>query len=218
MTKLQANTDSAKRYQIINEVLNSITHGLGVGLSIAALVLLVIKAVDSGNSVKIWAFSIYGAILILFYLASTLFHSLIFTKASHVFQIFDHSAIYLLIAGTYTPYCLVVIKGTLGIVILSIIWLMAICGIIYKCLWLGKFQTLSTIIYVVMGWMCVMGFKALYQGLGPIGFYLLVGGGVAFTLGAVLYSFKAIRYGHVIWHLFVLLGTILMFFSIYLYA
>ncbi|GAK47407.1 hemolysin III [Secundilactobacillus oryzae JCM 18671] len=215
---MQTLSKRERRYLILNEVFNSITHGLGVGLSIAALVLLVIKAAGTHDAMRITSFSIYGAILILFYLASTLFHSLVFTRASHVFQIFDHSAIYLLIAGTYTPYCLVVIKGALGWTILSIIWVMAILGIIYKSIWLGKFQTLSTVIYVVMGWMCILGFHSLYVGLGKVGFYLLVAGGVAFTLGAVLYSFKGIKFGHVIWHLFVLLGTILMFFSIYLYA
>ncbi|KRK49366.1 PAQR family membrane homeostasis protein TrhA [Secundilactobacillus kimchicus] len=208
----------SRRYQIVNEVLNAVTHGLGVGLSIAGLVLLIIRAVHLGGATRITSYSLYGSILVIFYLASTLFHSLYFTKASHLFQIFDHSAIYLLIAGTYTPYCLVVIKGALGWTIFSVIWVMAILGVIYKCLWLGKYQKLSTVIYVVMGWFCVLGFKQLYAGLGTVGFSLLVLGGVAFTVGAVLYSFKGIKFGHVIWHLFVLLGTTLMWFSIYLYA
>lgn len=208
----------SRRYQIVNEVLNSVTHGIGVGLSIAGLVLLILRAVHLGGAMRITAYTVYGSILVLFYLASTMFHSLYFTKASHLFQIFDHCAIYLLIAGTYTPYCLVVIRGALGWVIFGVIWATAIMGIIYKCLWLGKFQKLSTVLYVVMGWFCLLGAKALYNGLGPRGFLLLVLGGVAFTVGAVLYSFKNIKFGHVIWHLFVLLGTILMYFSVYLYA
>lgn len=208
----------SRRYQIVNEVLNSVTHGIGVGLSIAGLVLLILRAVHLGGAMRISAYTVYGSILVLFYLASTMFHSLYFTKASHLFQIFDHCAIYLLIAGTYTPYCLVVIRGALGWVIFGVIWATAIMGIIYKCLWLGKFQKLSTVLYVVMGWFCLLGAKALYNGLGPRGFLLLVLGGVAFTVGAVLYSFKNIKFGHVIWHLFVLLGTILMYFSVYLYA
>lgn len=207
-----------KRYQILNEVLNAVTHGLGVALSIAGLVLLILRAVQLGGVVRVVSYAIYGVVLVSLYLISTLFHSLMFTKANRILQIFDHSAIYLLIAGTYTPYCLVVIKGTLGWLIFSIIWLMTIIGVIYKTLWLGRHQTLSTIIYVVMGWLCVLGFKQLYAGLGIIGFTLLVLGGVAFTAGAVLYSFKGIKYGHVIWHLFVLLGTILMWCSIYFYA
>lgn len=199
-------------------MLNAVTHGIGVGLSIAGLVLLVIRGVQLGGAMRITAYSLYGALLVIFYLASTLFHSLVFTRASHLFQIFDHCAIYLLIAGTYTPYCLVVIKGALGWTIFGVIWAMAILGVIYKSLWLGKYQKLSTIIYVVMGWFCVLGFKPLYNGLGIHGFILLVLGGVAFTLGAVIYSFKGIKFGHVIWHLFVLLGTILMYFSVLLYA
>ncbi|KRK98104.1 hemolysin III-like protein [Secundilactobacillus odoratitofui DSM 19909 = JCM 15043] len=198
--------------------MNAVTHGIGVALSIAGLVLLIIRGVQQGGAMRITAYTLYGALLVIFYLASTLFHSLYFTKASHLFQIFDHSAIYLLIAGTYTPYCLVVIKGALGWVIFGVIWAMAILGVIYKALWLGKYQKLSTVIYVIMGWFCVLGFKQLYQGLGIPGFTLLVLGGVAFTVGAVIYSFKGIKFGHVIWHLFVLLGTILMYFSVLLYA
>lgn len=214
----QHTAQPSRRYQIVNEVLNAVTHGIGVGLSIAGLVLLVIRGVQLGGAMRITAYSLYGALLVIFYLASTLFHSLVFTRASHLFQIFDHCAIYLLIAGTYTPYCLVVIKGALGWTIFGVIWAMAILGVIYKSLWLGKYQKLSTIIYVVMGWFCVLGFKPLYNGLGIHGFILLVLGGVAFTLGAVIYSFKGIKFGHVIWHLFVLLGTILMYFSVLLYA
>ncbi|KRN18579.1 hemolysin III-like protein [Secundilactobacillus similis DSM 23365 = JCM 2765] len=214
----QHTAQPSRRYQIVNEVLNAVTHGIGVGLSIAGLVLLIIRGVQLGGAMRITAYSLYGALLVIFYLASTLFHSLVFTRASHLFQIFDHCAIYLLIAGTYTPYCLVVIKGALGWTIFGVIWAMAILGVIYKSLWLGKYQKLSTIIYVVMGWFCVLGFKPLYNGLGIHGFILLVLGGVAFTLGAVIYSFKGIKFGHVIWHLFVLLGTILMYFSVLLYA
>lgn len=207
-----------RTYQIVNEVLNAATHGIGAALSIAGLVVLLIHAHAQGGALRITTFSIYGAIMVLFYLASTLFHSLVFTRAHHVFQIFDHCAIYLLIAGTYTPYTLLVIGGKLGWTMFAIIWLMAILGIIYKAIWLGQHQILSTIIYVVMGWMCLLGIKPLYVGLGPIGFGLLFAGGVAFTLGAVLYSFKGVPFGHVIWHLFVMLGTGLMYFSILLYA
>ncbi|WP_125545776.1 PAQR family membrane homeostasis protein TrhA [Levilactobacillus lindianensis] len=205
-------------YQIVNEVLNAVTHGIGAALSIAGLVILILQAHGKGGQLRMTTFLVYGIILVLFYLASTLFHGLYFTRASHVFQIFDHCAIYLLIAGTYTPFSLLVVGGTLGWVMFGIIWAMAIAGVIYKAIWLGKFQKLSTVIYVVMGWMCLMGISPLYRGLGPIGFSLLVAGGVAFTLGAVIYSFKGIPFGHVIWHLFVMLGTGLMYFSILLYA
>jgi len=208
----------SRTYNIVNEVLNAVTHGIGAGLSIAGLVVLILQAHAKGGSLRITTFTIYGAIMVLFYLASTLFHSLVFTRAHHVFQIFDHCAIYLLIAGTYTPYTLLVIGGGLGWTMFGVIWAMAILGIVYKAIWLGQHQMLSTVIYVVMGWMCLLGIKPLFAGLGPIGFGLLFAGGVAFTLGAVIYSFKGVPFGHVIWHLFVMLGTGLMYFSILLYA
>jgi len=210
------NTQFSRKYLITNEVLNAVTHGIGVVLSIVGFVFLLKKA-DSG--LHYVSFIIYGVSLLLLFLASTLYHSLIFTKAKKVFQVFDHCSIYLLIAGTYTPYCLLYIKGTIGIVLLSIIWLAAIVGIVYKSLTLSKVKSvskLSTIIYNVMGWAVVIALPSLYQSVGLKGLLLLVGGGVAYTVGSVFYSMKNRRYMHVVWHLFVMLGAILMFFSIYL--
>ncbi|MDO4855887.1 MAG: hemolysin III family protein [Limosilactobacillus gorillae] len=202
-----------KQPNLLIEIGNAVTHGLGVALAIAGLVVLIVTAVHSHSPIKIVSFSIYGAVLVLFYLASTLFHSLIFTRARHIFQVFDHSMIYLLIAGSYTPYCLVSIRGWLGWSLLIVIWLMAIGGVIYKSIWLDKKSLWSTVIYVVMGWMCLCAIIPLYHALGPVGFGLLFLGGVTFTLGAVLYSFPT-QYTHLIWHLFVLGGTTLMYFSI----
>ncbi|MGL9730463.1 PAQR family membrane homeostasis protein TrhA [Enterococcus sp. DIV0756] len=210
------NTQFSRKYLITNEVLNAITHGVGVVLSIIGFVFLLKKA-DSG--LHYVSFIIYGVSLLLLFLASTLYHSLIFTKAKKVFQVFDHCSIYLLIAGTYTPYCLLYIKGTIGIVLLSIIWLAAIVGIVYKSLTLSKVKSvskLSTIIYNVMGWAVVIALPSLYQSVGLKGLLLLVGGGVAYSVGSVFYSMKNRRYMHVVWHLFVMLGAMLMFFSIYL--
>lgn len=210
------NTQFSRKYLITNEVLNAITHGVGVVLSIIGFVFLLKKA-DSG--LHYVSFIIYGVSLLLLFLASTLYHSLIFTKAKQVFQVFDHCSIYLLIAGTYTPYCLLYIKGTIGIVLLSIIWLAAIVGIVYKSLTLSKVKSvskLSTIIYNVMGWAVVIALPSLYQSVGLKGLLLLVGGGVAYSIGSVFYSMKNRRYMHVVWHLFVMLGAMLMFFSIYL--
>lgn len=210
------NTQFSRKYLITNEVLNAITHGVGVVLSIIGFVFLLKKA-DSG--LHYVSFIIYGVSLLLLFLASTLYHSLIFTKAKKVFQVFDHCSIYLLIAGTYTPYCLLYIKGTIGIVLLSIIWLAAIVGIVYKSLTLSKVKSvskLSTIIYNVMGWAVVIALPSLYQSVGLKGLLLLVGGGVAYSIGSVFYSMKNRRYMHVVWHLFVMLGAMLMFFSIYL--
>ena len=206
----------SRKYLITNEVLNAVTHGVGVLLSIVGFIFLLKKA-DSG--LHYVSFIIYGVSLLLLFLASTLYHSLIFTKAKKVFQVFDHCSIYLLIAGTYTPYCLLYIRGTIGIVLLSIIWLAAIIGIVYKSLTLSKVKSvskLSTIIYNVMGWAVVIALPSLYQSVGLKGLLLLVGGGAAYTVGSVFYSMKNRRYMHVVWHLFVMLGAMLMFFSIYL--
>ncbi|MDT2755614.1 hemolysin III family protein [Enterococcus pseudoavium] len=209
-------TQFNRKYLITNEVLNAVTHGIGVILSIVGFVFLLRKADSWLDYVS---FIVYGVSLLLLFSASTLFHSLIFTKAKKVFQVFDHCSIYLLIAGTYTPYCLLYIKGTIGIVLLSIIWLAAIVGIIYKSLTLSKVKTvskLSTIIYNVMGWAVVIALPSLYHSVGLKGLLLLVGGGLAYTVGSVFYSMKNRRYMHVVWHLFVMLGALLMFFSIYL--
>lgn len=209
-------TQYNRKYLITNEVLNAVTHGVGVVLSIIGFVFLLEKATSELHYVS---FIIYGVSLLLLFLASTLYHSLIFTKAKKVFQVFDHCSIYLLIAGTYTPYCLLYIKGTIGIVLLSVIWLAAIVGIVYKSLTLSKVKSvskLSTIIYNVMGWAVVIALPSLYHSVGLKGLLLLVAGGVAYTVGSLFYSMKNRRYMHVVWHLFVMLGAMLMFFSIYL--
>ncbi|WP_207695050.1 hemolysin III [Enterococcus sp. DIV0212c] len=211
----------SKKYMILNEVLNAVTHGIGAGLSIAGLVVLLVKGARLGSAVHVVSYAIYGTTLILLFLASTLFHSLIFTRAKKVFQVFDHSSIFLLIAGSYTPFCLLSIDGWLGWLLFVLIWLMAICGVVYKSLTLHKQETVknvSTVIYIIMGWLCVIAAKPLYDSLGPTGIALLVAGGVSYTLGAAFYSLKSVRFMHVVWHLFVMLGAGFMFFSILLYT
>lgn len=211
----------SKKYMILNEVLNAVTHGIGAGLSIAGLVILLVKGARLGSAVHVVSYAIYGSTLVLLFLASTLFHSLIFTRAKKVFQVFDHSSIFLLIAGSYTPFCLLSIKGWLGWLLFVLIWVMAISGVVYKSLTLHKQETVknvSTIIYIIMGWLCITAAKPLYDSLGPIGIALLVAGGVSYTLGAAFYSLKSVRFMHVVWHLFVMLGAGFMFFSILLYT
>lgn len=206
-----------KRSQVINEVWSAITHGVGILLSIAALVALILKGVHSGSGLAFGAYLVYGISLFSLYLFSTLFHCLYFTKASRVFQIFDHCGIYLLIAGTYTPYCLLVIDGKFGWGILAVIWVTAIGGTLYHILAKNRQQKIETLAYIVMGWTCLLGLKQLLDGLGWSGMSLLFFGGVAFTLGALVYSIKGLKYTHVWWHLAVMLGTLLMFLSIYYY-
>jgi hemolysin III len=207
----------SRTYLILNEVLNACTHGIGLGLSIAGLVILLIKGAHAHSAMHVVSYALYGAMMILLFLFSTLFHSLIFTKAKKVFQVFDHASIYLLIAGSYTPYCLLSIGGWRGWTLFSVIWLMAIVGIVYKSLTLHKQQTVSkvsTLIYIVMGWLCVFAAPQLIQSLGTTGTLLLFFGGVSYTLGAFFYSLKNVRFMHVIWHLFVMTGAGFMYFSI----
>jgi hemolysin III len=207
-----------KSYLIVNEVANAVTHGIGFGLSIVGLVLLVIKAEETGETLRTVSYSIYGATLIILYLFSTLYHSLIFTKAKTVFRVFDHSGIYLLIAGTYTPMCLLIISGVLGWAIFGVIWVLAILGIVYKSIWIGRHQHISTLFYVIMGWLCLIGISRIYHGFGFSGFALFLAGGIAFTIGSVVYCLKQVKFIHVIWHIFVLAGTILMYLSILNYS
>lgn len=210
-----------RKYNIVNEVLNAVTHGIGLGLSIAGLVILLVKGARLGSPIHIVSYAIYGSTLILLFLFSTLFHSLIFTKAKIVFRVFDHSSIFLLIAGSYTPFCLLSIKGWLGWTLFGLIWTLAIGGVVYKSITLHRKETISqvsTVIYIVMGWLCVIAFVPLIRSLRIIGTSLLAGGGVAYTVGAYFYSIKNIRFMHVVWHIFVMLGAGLMYFSILFYT
>ena len=208
----------SKKYLVFNEVLNAITHGIGVVLSIVGLVFLVQKGLEYGGAVEVTSYTVYGSTLILLYLSSTLYHSLTFTRARKVFRVIDHCSIFLLIAGTYTPYTLITIGGRLGAILTSVIWLIALLGVVYKTVWFKKFQGLSVWLYIAMGWISLFFLNYLYQGLGTRGFIWLMAGGVAFTVGALFYRLKHVKYMHVVWHLFVLTGTVCMFFSIYLYT
>ncbi|WP_010283908.1 PAQR family membrane homeostasis protein TrhA [Bacillus timonensis] len=200
------------------EIANAITHGLGVLLSIPALVLLIVFAVKYGNVWHVVSFSIFGATMFLLYLFSTLLHSITHPKAKKVFAILDHSAIYLLIAGTYTPFVLVTIRGWFGWTIFGVVWGLAIIGIVFKIFFVEKFMILSTVCYVLMGWLIVVGIKPLYEGIGFNGFMLLLTGGILYTVGAIFYVWRKLPFNHAIWHLFVLAGSAAMFFSILFYV
>lgn len=208
----------SRGYLIFNEVLNAVTHGLGAILSVVGLVFLVRKGLEMGGALEVTSYSIYGGSLILLYLCSTLYHSFTFTKARAVFRRLDHCSIFLLIAGSYTPYTLITISGRLGIALTILIWAIAIFGVLYKAVWFNKFQGLSLWLYIAMGWISLFFMHALYQGLGTRGIIWLVAGGLAFTIGALFYRMKHVKFMHVVWHLFVLSGTVCMFFSIYLYT
>lgn len=199
------------------EIANAITHGVGALLAIAALVLLVVFSSKYGNVWYIVSYSIYGTMLVILYIASTLYHSLPGRNIKHLFQIFDHSSIYLLIAGTYTPYILTKLRNPLGWTIFGIVWGLAVIGIIMKTFWVTKYVGLSTIIYVIMGWLIIIDFKPLMHAMPHAGLILLIVGGILYTVGAVLFMFDNIPYNHAIWHIFVLAGSTCHFFSIIKY-
>lgn len=214
----QTNDSRSKLYHILDNIFSAITHGIGFGLAVAGLVVLIIQAVHTGSILRIVSFSIFGSCLVFLYLFSTLYHSLIFTKAKNVFQIFDHSSIFLLIAGSYTPYSLVAIGGIKGWLMLIFVWGITIGGIIYYVFNRGRHVILDTVMYVGMGWLIIFSLPQLYGRLTPVGFWLLLGAGISYTVGALLFSMRGVPFIHVVWHMFVLLGSILMYFSVLLYV
>lgn len=196
------------------EIANSITHAIATGLSIAALVVLIVSAVSGGDAWHIVSFSIFGSTLILLYLASTLYHAIPAARAKRILKTLDHSAIFLLIAGTYTPFMLVSLRGPVGWTIFGVIWGLAVTGIILKCCCVYRFKRLSLAIYLGMGWLCVLVGRDIYASLSPTSLILLALGGLAYTLGVIFYVWKRLPYNHAIWHLFVIAGSTLHFFSV----
>lgn len=199
------------------EVANAITHGIGTVLSIVALVLLIVFSSLKGTPWHIVSFTIYGASMLILYLNSTLVHSFREGKVKDLFEIFDHSSIYLYIAGSYTPFMLVAIRGPLGWSLFGIVWGFAILGCFFKAYFVKRFLFMSTIFYILMGWMIVIAWVPLTAAIPSGGIMLLALGGIMFTLGTVFYVWRGFPYHHAIWHLFVLAGSILHFFSVFLY-
>lgn len=200
------------------ELASSITHGIGAALAVAALAVLVARAASMGDPWRVVSFSIYGATLVLLYISSTLFHAFTHTRAKHVFRILDHAAIYLLIAGTYTPFLLVTLRGAFGWWLFGIIWALALLGIVQASLALDKLKFLSLGAYVAMGWLIVIAYKPLLVALAGGGMLWLALGGVCYTLGVVFYVVKRIPFNHAIWHLFVLGGSASHFCAMLLYV
>lgn len=206
-------------YTLGEELVSSISHGIGALLSISALVLCVVRAAMHQDPWAVVAGSIFGASLIILYTMSTLYHAFKPNKAKRVFRVLDHCCVFLLIAGTYTPYTLVTLRGTVGWVLFGAIWGIAIIGIILNSISVDKFQRVSTICNLLMGWAIILAFKPLCAALARNGVVLLIAGGVAYSVGAILYGKgDNIRYMHSIWHFFVLAGSVLHFFSIFLYV
>ncbi len=207
-----------KYYSPIEEKINITTHAIGFILSIVAFVLLVTHANLHGDVWHIVSFSIFGASLIILYAASTFYHSAKKSELRNRLKIFDHASIYILIAGTYTPFTLVTLNGTIGWVIFGTSWGLALTGIILKFFFTGKYNLISTIMYVLMGWVIVFAIKPLINNLPLEGLLWLLAGGIFYTIGAILYSIKKIKFNHAIFHMFVLSGSFCQFMSVFFYV
>jgi hemolysin III len=209
------NTDKLdSEYSFGEEIANSITHAIAAGMSIAAMVVLIVAAVSQGDAWHVVSFSIFGATLILLYLSSTLYHAIPLPRAKRILKTLDHSAIFLLIAGTYTPFMLVSLRDTVGWTVFGVVWLLAVAGIILKCCFVYRFQRLSLTIYLGMGWLCVLIGRDMYTTLSGESLVFLALGGLAYTLGVIFYVWDRLPYNHAIWHLFVIAGSTLHFFSV----
>lgn len=201
------------------EIANSIAHGVGFLLSVAALVVGVVFAARHCTAKVVTAVSIYGATLCILYIASTLYHALPSGSAGkRVFHVLDHSSIYLLIAGTYTPILLGATSPQWGWPLFGVVWGLAVLGIVMKAFFTGRFKTFSTLTYLAMGWMVVVAFKPIWDSIGARGFAWLVAGGLCYTLGCVFYVTRNWKYAHFVWHLFVLAGSAFHFFAILLHV
>ena len=206
-----------KYYSPIEEEINIISHAIGLILSIVAFVLLVTHANLHGNAWHIVSFSIFGASLIILYATSTFYHSAKKPELRSRLRIIDHAAIYVLIAGTYTPLTLVTLNGQIGWVIFGTSWTLALIGIILKLFFTGKYKSISTLLYVLMGWVIVFAIGPLKSNLSVEGLFWLFAGGISYTIGAILYSIKKIQFNHAIFHVFVLIGSISHFMLVFVY-
>lgn len=208
-----------KRYTVGEEIFNSITHGVGVGLSIAATVLMIVKAVTSSvpeiKPYYVTSSAVFGTTMILVYLMSTLYHALTPIGAKKVFAILDHTSIYLMIAGTYTPFCLVALHNSFGWVLFGLIWALAVLGVTFYAIFGSRMRLISSFTYLLMGWIVICAIKPISQAITTTSLVMLIVGGGVYTIGAIFYSLKTVKWMHSIWHLFVIAGSILHFFSVF---
>ena len=200
-------THRGKAQTIVEEIANSITHGLGFGLSVAALTILVVNASIAGDPWRITAFAIYGTSLTILYLVSTLYHSLTHSRVKAMFRRLDHAAIYLLIAGTYTPVILIPLRTTWVIYLLPVVWIMAIVGVYIKVFYIHRYERLTLAFYIIMGWMALIAAKPLFNSIPIESFIWIILGGVVYTTGVIFYTWHRLPFNHTIWHGFVLAGS-----------
>lgn len=200
------------------EIANSVSHGVGFLAAVAASPVLIFSAVQHGSFAGIVGASVFAFTMVLLYITSSLYHTLARNKAKRIFQVLDHGAIFLLIAGTYTPFTLGVLRGAWGWTLFGIVWGIAVAGVVLKSIGGVRFQKLSTILYLAMGWIIIIAVKPLYLIMPPWGLFWLLAGGLAYTAGVGFYAADRIRYAHFIWHLFVIAGTACHFIAVLKYA
>jgi hemolysin III len=216
MVKAPANQ---KRTQSLGEeIANSVSHGVGFLAAVAAAPVLVLSAVRSGGAARITGASVFAATMVLLYLTSTLYHALPRNRAKRVFQVLDHAAIFLMIAGTYTPFTLGVLHGTWGWTLFGLVWGLALAGVVLTAVGGVRFPKLSTGLYIAMGWLVLIAVKPLWLRVPPWGLFWLLAGGIAYTGGVAFYAAKRVRYSHFVWHLFVIAGTACHFIAVLRYA
>lgn len=204
-----------KYFTLGEEIFNAIIHGTGALLAIAGLVLLVIKADTPIEDVGV---IIFASAAIILYTMSCIYHSFPQGTAKNVFERFDHLSIYILIAGTYTPFCLILLDGDKGWILFFIQWILAIIGVVFKSIWINKYVILHVLIYLLMGWSLIFLFNDIINQLDLIGFYFLLVGGISYSIGVIFYIFSLFKFHHAVWHIFVIFGTILHFFCMYFYV
>ncbi len=204
-------------YTLGEEIANAITHGLGALFAVAAMVFCIVLSALDGDGLSIFAAVLYGLSLVVLYSMSTLYHAITHKKAKNVLRICDHCGIFFLIAGTYSPYLLITLRGPLGYGLFAAIWGVAVLGIVLNTVDLRRFEKLSVVLYLAMGWAAMAAIKPLYQALPSTGFWLMVGGGIVYTMGMIFYAGKW-KYAHSVWHLFVLGASVMHFLSIILYV
>jgi hemolysin III len=209
---------SLRQYSIGEEIANSITHGVGILLAIGALGILSTTASLYGNIWHVTSVSVYAVTLILLYTASTLYHSIQHPRTKHILQIIDHAAIYILIAGTYTPFTLVSLRGPWGWSLFIVIWCLAFIGTAIQFKKTMQWRVISLVLYVGMGWTALVAIKPLISSVATGGIVMIITGGVSYTFGILFYGWKSLKFHHAIWHIFVLTGSILHFFAVLFYV
>ena len=204
-------------YALGEEIANSVTHGVGALLSLIGTAILLYRAARDGTTLHVVSFAVYGSCLFLLHLSSTLYHAIRPPRAKRVFRVFDHCSIYLLIAGTYTPFLLLSLWGRWGLTLLVAIWTLAIAGIVFKSLFIGRLQRASVLLYVLMGWMIVVAAREAWMRVPHAAIGFVAAGGLLYTLGVAFYAWKSLPYNHAVWHLFVLGGSVCHYAAILLY-